>query len=1281
MNQLRNCFAKSQKGDIELGDIRSQNNNQMISASESTNLIQNSRDEYFRCRKILERFFITKKLSSFCSCVDQLNLKEIFVTSVDTSACISLILRHMENKDFWKIKEHEIFLTKFVESTDFKVENLFSILMYDWHEPDKKPHQSYYLVKKLEELTNGNLFKKLWEIMNNQEQKKYHQVCLKILYFYIEEKKVFFESLNDQETKSEINEEEKFSDFLKQRLNEVLSLIPNNEEYKIQVLKILIPFLSYSEFTDDIKLKILQIFGNNTLNDTINEVDKTTCKMSYTVMTKNCDEVFFKLAFIMKKNFTMNFKIGYKKFIEIYKNYFGEYWNYEIVQNAKLLLLMADIQNLTDTREFILITTEKSRLRSDLLQRFKNVAEFQAVFNEPLDDAVQVKMVELKEFVLNFENISENKRNNFKKLFKNTPEIRRLLFGRATLEGSSLFEIILSNNLFCDIIEYIWNEFGLWEKPEILSLKNYNQKFLMDYVLEAKHDMHFIRFLMVPVSKEYEKIQRPIHYMMLKNSLFYDTSNIINSENSANQTNVPIKCIFEYEMSLIDQNETKDYENLQNFLYLLEEIYQYCPDKNGKNKFFVDFLKQIISEKKETFNKEHELKMPRKHFYIGLMMIYWGYYIKFRKIGREFSIELHGPSEEDVVTLNESIETIPFFEILSLIIQKKEDEVIKGLTYFYENMEKLYLSTYNIESNYSMDGDPDEIFHFYEKYSTNFSFIFVYAAIKTNQKNIMNAIFEYNHFLISCPSFPQNMKADDIHCDTVAKFIENRYELGRGDLPKHWISQKMLKNFLDSRITCEDNFYKVDCRFMLPYYNYDKVDEKAGDDMILNEDYDTMKYILNDYNLKSLVSHPVMEMIIRAKISKYYRLFFWNLVLFLTFYVFPTILLVVQLHSTQIKNSTVTMEDIVDLSFEEDNSTRIVDDPSELPDMALVEFDYGWIILLTLIRVPILLLREIFQMLFREKIKEYFNKKSNWIEISLIILPIIQTVPIFINWSNPSTEAFIAIAIIEVINIILMITATVSLYPILKFSIYMKCFFKVFLTYLRVFGLLLPLFLACVAIVFIVFDKKIGGGIVDFYSFANTCVKYIIMYSGELSIDADQINGILQVTAMLVIIFLIINKGNLILSIVIDDVQKIMRQAKEISLRLYAAKYVEFAEGIRTFYANYFHYKDENQQKCCTKLKNQSLFWLVKFFTKKYSQLHRINFLYVEKKSGKVFIIKRRPLFESWNFITRTLNKLLVFRFVLSYWNKFFSHLDLDADTMKKIAKIMSTDGDADDED
>ena len=466
-----------------------------------------------------------------------------------------------------------------------------------------------------------------------------------------------------------------------------------------------------------------------------------------------------------------------------------------------------------------------------------------------------------------------------------------------------------------------------------------------------------------------------------------------------------------------------------------------------------------------------------------------------------------------------------------------------------------------------MDADNKEIFHYYEKYSTNFSYIFLYAAIKTNQKKIMEAVFQYSHFLITCPIFPQNMKAEDIHSDTIAKFIENRYEIGREDLPKHWISQKMLNSFLDSRITCEDNFYKVDCRFMLPYYNYDELKEKAGNDMILNEDYDTMKYILNDYNLKHLVSHPVMEMIIRAKMSKYYRLFFWNLILFLTFYVIPTILLVAELHSTKnSNNSTNLKENIADPGMDE-NLTQKIENPTESPDIGLVQLNYFWIFLCTLIRVPILLCREIFQFLFRLNKLEYFKKKSNWMEMLLILLPVILVIPIYINWYEPSTEAFIAIAVIEIINIILMITATVSLYPVLIFSIYIKCFFKVFVTYLKVFALLLPLFFACVAIVFILFDEKIGGEIQDFYSFLNTCIKYIIMYAGELNIETDQIKGILQVTAMLVIIFLIINKGNLILSIVIDDVQKIMRQAKEISLRLYAAKYVEFAERIRTFYA------------------------------------------------------------------------------------------------------------------
>lgn len=70
----------------------------------------------------------------------------------------------------------------------------------------------------------------------------------------------------------------------------------------------------------------------------------------------------------------------------------------------------------------------------------------------------------------------------FEKLFKNKPKIRRFLFGRKDLKSESLFEKILSlSNFqteelvenFSDILKYLWNEFQLWDKPEILTLVSF----------------------------------------------------------------------------------------------------------------------------------------------------------------------------------------------------------------------------------------------------------------------------------------------------------------------------------------------------------------------------------------------------------------------------------------------------------------------------------------------------------------------------------------------------------------------------------------------------------------------------------------------------------------------------------------------------------------------------------------------------------------------------------------------------------------------------------------
>jgi hypothetical protein len=71
---------------------------------------------------------------------------------------------------------------------------------------------------------------------------------------------------------------------------------------------------------------------------------------------------------------------------------------------------------------------------------------------------------------------------HFKRKFKNNQKTCRLLFGRKDFNSQSLFEYIITlKNLaesdhydsFLQILNYIWNEFGLKDKPEILIMVSY----------------------------------------------------------------------------------------------------------------------------------------------------------------------------------------------------------------------------------------------------------------------------------------------------------------------------------------------------------------------------------------------------------------------------------------------------------------------------------------------------------------------------------------------------------------------------------------------------------------------------------------------------------------------------------------------------------------------------------------------------------------------------------------------------------------------------------------
>ncbi|XP_070495883.1 uncharacterized protein [Chironomus tepperi] len=1211
----------------------------------------------------------------------------------DQSAQISEFLRKNESLKFWSSNKISVVMNYYITNTNACIKNLFSILMFDCYELSINSPDTYFLTEKFQffESTGSKIYEKLFQkllnVFDDAEYDKYHQLCLTIIYFLF----------NEVHSNIEDDVKHNYKNFRKVIVPELiqLTLKVKNVEYRTEILKLVTAFLDSTDEDNYIILKqnILKSIQH------VAGPHQSACKSSYNEIIMHCDELYFNLLFLLIENLMMTFKFEYKVFIKTYQNYFGEYWIHAIKQNSQLLYIYADLQKLVDTKEFLLIITEGADLKSKIISTIKKVAEFQAVFVVPLDrkhEGLLIKMTNFIEKTLLDDDQDDNIITEFESMFRNAPKVRKLLFGRKDFKSESLFEEILSipakkdeswNYIFKEILHYIWNEFKLWEKPEILTAKNPKKKRLFDYVLQTDNDAFIILFSMPKIADKYEEICKPLLCMMLKNSLYYDFKSsridhdFVEVEDDYLNFGTNPKCLIEYHLNLIDKNERNDYENTKNLMYLLEEIYQFCPDQDGKNQFFVKLFKKILYEEPEVFNGKHELKLPRKHFWIGLMMIYWGYYVEFQHVEaaskenktQKCFIILKSTSNpnEEILKLDGTF--IPFLNLLSLIISNKDEDFYKEFPEEIKEMERSYKDLYQLPRNYDtshQNTDKNEIFHFYEKYSTNFCFIFLYAAIKTNKKNIVKLIFDYNNFLINCPEFPANMIVSDIHHYTVQMFLENKYELGRGELPKNWIPHEVMEDFLDSRITCHNNFYKVNCNFMLPYFNHDKIPEKIDDGIMMSEDYDTMEYMLNDYELRSLVTHPVMEMIIRTKNEKYDRIFFWNLAMFILTYICPTIGLVCLLHSYD--NFTVEFGSDVENgtslngNLTEDSNTTYVQKSSNWFDDLNLRFSI--LIILSIFRILPISIRELIQYSYVFK-DEYFKKLTNLIEFGLIILPIIFLIPTVLYWIYESEWLFVTMVVIEAINVLLMIIATAFLYPVLKFAIYMKCFLTVFTTYVMIFLLFLPLFFGCVAMAFIIFDKKLGGKIEEFHGFGNASTKYIIMYAGELNIDSEKLTGFIQVIAITIIIILIINKVNLIISIVVNDVQRVLDQAKEFSLRLYAKKYVEFAKKIRIFYAN-IDSRDDNQNISNS---TERLLKFIRLMTSKYPHLHQIHTLYVEKKTGYVHIVDRRPLFEVNYCFMRYLRKRKNWfvQAMIFYWDDFFSHLKLETETMNEIKAIV----------
>lgn len=148
-----------------------------------------------------------------------------------------------------------------------------------------------------------------------------------------------------------------------------------------------------------------------------------------------------------------------------------------------------------------------------------------------------------------------------------------------------------------------------------------------------------------------------------------------------------------------------------------------------------------------------------------------------------------------------------------------------------------------------------------------------------------------------------------------------------------------------------------------------------------------------------------------------------------------------------------------------------------------------------------------------------------------------------------------------------MTISTIMHLPALRFLIYIKCFSRVLLTYWNVFFIFLPILIGVFAIILNIFSKNLGGKIEEFHSIGNAMLKFIFMFTGEIDLQPSEVIGFIQIIAMILLIIFFINLSNLILAIVINDTRELMQKSKLYNLKLIGEKYVEFAKGIRIFYA------------------------------------------------------------------------------------------------------------------
>lgn len=479
--------------------------------------------------------------------------------------------------------------------------------------------------------------------------------------------------------------------------------------------------------------------------------------------------------------------------------------------------------------------------------------------------------------------------------------------------------------------------------------------------------------------------------------------------------------------------------------------------------------------------------------------------------------------------------------MIRMILQIIEGHVTQFKDKFYGNVKQLfqwYLDRYQ---------NKDEN----ERLMQEDMFILFRIAIKHGRDDIVDFILCYENFETLPFEFPRHNKATQHNYFAARKLLEHGYELSHNGVPPYWITEQVLRNFLDSQIeNYDENLVRIDMSCLM---NSDdrkfKLNDKrdVSNRLLFNEHTGSLNYILKNEEIKCLLQHPVVATYINIKTYKYQFIHRLNFCFFFFAFMLPFVFLI-----------NINASDAI--------------------QYALLQDIFLFICVLSTV---ILGVREWLQLVwFYRDWRKYFNDFDNQMELLMIALSWIVILSILTLNIQESIDLF------SFISTLLIIVSTITMMSIIPFStvpLYMRMLRNVSVTFFKFFSFFVFIVIAFSVSFFVIFkpknfepnrrsalsaqptnatqdemldDKNTSEVYQNFGTLMGSFFKTLLMLSGEYTIEPFT----LSLTKMIIFFIFVITSFivfNLIIALAITDVKELTDEAEALDLQHKCEQFIE----------------------------------------------------------------------------------------------------------------------------